>query len=1032
MLLERSHSGMLRKPASMSAFHAAPNANSRTALFGAPECGMRSTRTRNLALVATVLFALASGVRAAPPLAWRAQAWHVEDGLPDNRVVGLAQTPDGYLCVATREGLVRFNGAGFEGFTFANPSGVAGNGVRAMFSDAAGDLWLDMFRETIVRIRRDSVQVFTSREGVPPGEMTSLAEDAEGHVWLVIGGRTCELEGGRLRQLDLPPASLASDVRGRVWCAVNKQVGLLSRAGFAPRFQIGEGPVALARAQAGGLWICAGSRLLRLADEGEPESRQTLAPGIRARCLLEDRSGAVWIGSAANGLLRFDGKAVAQVESSYPSVTCLLEDRESNIWVGTAGGGLNRLRPRVIELVGPKSGSVFESLASVGEDANGQLWVVTSNGQLAHGDGESWTFEQWAGGNATCVAADQQGAIWVGTRGQGLHQKNLRSGATQIWRQQNGLPSSSIRGLFVAADESVWIATTEPAGLCQVTKNDVRKIEVPGDVRTFRAITQDGRGDIWVGTSEGRILKIKEDRLVSEPILNDPTQSAVRSLHTTPDGSLWIGYAGRGVGWLKDGRFTLFSTNTGLVDNSIWQIVSDRTGAIWMTGPHGLSRVANDDARAVAEGEQTKLRPTLFGRGEGLASFVANYASAPAVCRTRDGRILFATSQGLLVVDPANLRDNPLPPPVILERVIVDDRVVALTNRWFPLRPDQPRPLVEIQNAGAVLRLPPDHRRLAFDFVALSYAAPENIRFRYRLDSVDDAWTETGSERTARYPRLAAGNYTFRVVACNDMGVWNERGATLALIVSPFFWQTWWFRLGLFATFTGSVVTVVRLVSFRRLRQKLQVAEQQAALSQERARIARDIHDDLGGSLSHIKLLSELALQDRTPPDPTEGSLRQITATARQMLKSLDEIVWAINPRNDTLPHLISYLGQHTVEFLRAAGVRCQIELPDDPPEMEVASDVRHHVFLVLKEALTNIVRHAQARTVRIEIRCALDSLQISLDDDGCGFAPPAGDSQGDGLRNMRRRMAAVGGEFALESKPGTGTRLQLKVTLRR
>ena len=993
---------------------------------------MTNDRVRKIWGAALASFALISVLHAVTPFTWRAQTWHVEDGLPDNRVLGLAQTPDGYLCIATREGLVRFNGAEFEGFTIANPSGVIGNGVRAMFADAHGDLWLDMFRETLVRIRQDSMQVFTAKEGVPPGEFTNLAEDAEGHIWLEIGGHTCELDGERLRQLELPPTSFARDSRGRIWCTINQQLGTLSHAGFEPRFHVGADSVVLTQAKSGGLWICVGGQLLRLRDEGEPEPQQHLAAGVRPTCLLEDRSGAVWIGTAAQGLLRFDGHAVEEMETTQHATTCLLEDREGNIWMGSSGGGLNRLRPRVIEFAGSVSGRSFESVISVCEDTDGRLWTATSNGQLARGDGKSWSVQQWPGNAVTCVVADGQGVIWVGTRGQGLYRADLRADVRHQWGKDDGLPSNVIHSLFVAADESVWVGTEQPTALCHLQQGRVQTMEMPSGVRTVRTMAQDARGDIWVGTSEGRTLKVAGNRLVAEPIVTDATQTSVRCLHATADGSLWIGYAGRGLGWLKDGRFVIFSTSTGLLDDSIWHIVADRAGAIWMTGPHGLSRITMADARAVAEGKQSKLRPIQLGREEGFAGFVGSYNNASGACRTHDGRILFATSQGLLVVNPEELRNNPLPPPVILERVIMDDRVVARSGNWFPSLSGLPNAPVEVRRAGATLRLPPDHRRLAFDFAALSYSAPENVRFRYRLDPFDDAWTETATEHSARYSRLPAGTYAFRVMASNDMGVWNERGATLAVVVSPFFWQTWWFRLAILTAFTGAVVAVVRMVSFRRLRRELQLAEQQAALSQERARITRDIHDDLGGSLSHIKLLSELAVQDRTAANPAEGSLRQITTTARQMLKSLDEIVWAINPRNDTLPDLISYVGQYAVDFLRAAGVRCEIELPDNPPEIAVTSDVRHHVFLTLKEALTNVVRHAQAHTVRIAATLELDSLQILIEDDGCGFEITPGKALEDGLINMRKRMAAVSGELVIESKPGAGTRLRLIVTIRR
>jgi signal transduction histidine kinase len=364
----------------------------------------------------------------------------------------------------------------------------------------------------------------------------------------------------------------------------------------------------------------------------------------------------------------------------------------------------------------------------------------------------------------------------------------------------------------------------------------------------------------------------------------------------------------------------------------------------------------------------------------------------------------------------------------MMERVAVDDRLVALRKHWsWNYSPQARLPIADLKSDTS-LRLPPSHRRVAIDFAALSYAAPENVRYRYRLENFDNDWTETANEHTARYSRLPAGEYRFRVIACNDSGVWNETGAAVSIVVDPFFWQTWWFRLAVLAAFTLAVALLVRWLSFRRLRAQLTLAEQQAALSEERARIAQDIHDDLGGSLAHIKFLSEAAAHEQAANPAAAEPLRHITATVRQILKSLDEIVWAINPRNDSLPDLISYLGHYAADFLRTAGVQFELELPDNPPTRAVGSDVRHHVFLLVKEALTNVARHAAARKVRLEVRLEGDALSVVIRDDGRGFDPARAGSAGDGLQNMRKRMAAIGGRIEFTSTPGSGTQLRLTV----
>jgi signal transduction histidine kinase len=553
---------------------------------------------------------------------------------------------------------------------------------------------------------------------------------------------------------------------------------------------------------------------------------------------------------------------------------------------------------------------------------------------------------------------------------------------------------------------------------------------VPPSVRNIRAIVQDAQGAVWVGTSDGQVLRVNGDKLVGEAGLARMVTSSVRALHATPDGSLWIGFADKGLGHYKNGSYTALTSARGLNDNAVWQIVSDRQGWLWLAGGRGLYRLQVAAALRAAGDPTERLRPMMFGRAEGVPNPQPHYDNTPAVCVGRNGTILFSTSLGLLALHPDTIRDNPVLPTVTLEQVTVDDRVAAIRGSHFPLRVMEGPAPVDPAMENARLILPPDHRRLAFDFASFSYTTPENIRYRYRLEGADDAWTEPTTELTARYSRLPAGDYRFHVIACNDAGVWNEAGAALAVTVRPFLWQTWWFRVGALAVFTGLVVAFVRLVSFRRLQARLRAAEQEKALLQERTRIARDIHDDLGGSLTHIKLLSELAVQTPGLPECTETHMRQITDATQSVMKSLDEIVWAVNPRNDTLPHLISYLGQHAVEFLRAAGIACAVDLPDNPPESAVPSDVRHHLLLVLKEALTNIVRHSGARSVRLRVELPAGQIKVNVQDNGRSFAQAPDDALADGLRNMRQRIEALGGQFRIETKPGEGTRLEFTVPL--
>jgi signal transduction histidine kinase len=323
--------------------------------------------------------------------------------------------------------------------------------------------------------------------------------------------------------------------------------------------------------------------------------------------------------------------------------------------------------------------------------------------------------------------------------------------------------------------------------------------------------------------------------------------------------------------------------------------------------------------------------------------------------------------------------------------------------------------------------IPPGKRRVEFRYTGLSLSAPESVRFRYKLEGLDERWIEAGLERVASYSMLPAGSYRFNVTACNNSGIWNQQVASLSFHVLPFFWQTWWFRLALLAGLVVSLVAIVRYVSFRRLRRRLQILEQETAVQKDRARIAKDLHDDLGANLSQIAMLSELAQTDYEKPAQARGHIDQIFRTARTVTRSLDEIVWAVNPRNDSLDRFAAHLCTFAPEYLRAAGISCRLDVPLELPSTPLPSNVRHHLYLAFKEALHNVVKHAGATEVWLRLTLGEREVALVIEDNGRGFQSGNETSAGeDGLANLRQRMTEIGGRFEQRSQPGQGTRTAL------
>ncbi|HEX4350931.1 MAG TPA: two-component regulator propeller domain-containing protein, partial [Verrucomicrobiae bacterium] len=662
------------------------------------------------------------------------------------------------------------------------------------------------------------------------------------------------------------------------------------------------------------------------------------------------------------------------------------------------------------------------------EAVDGTIWAVTQNGVLVHKVSDRWdaipVSNDWPGG-ATCVNVDAQGTVWVGTHLNGLYA--WRDGKFVDWPGAAATRGMTFHTLLPATNGDLWIGQESPSAILRLRDGKLSTFSIAQTNRIIRAMVQDAAGSIWIGTSRGNLLRVGGEQIVDATPRPAQDLAPIRCLYATSDGALWIGYAGWGVGRLKDGHYTEVNSSQGLFDESISHIVADNQGWLWFGAGKGIFKVRQKDFEDIAAGTNLRVRSVHYGRGEGLPSLQGTFGDSPDVLRSRDGRLWIPMKTALAVVDPAKLHEQTEPPQTLLTRVSVDDHVVAEYNGILPPQENSEAKILEAAT-NLTLAIPPGHSNIKFEYAAFNFSAPENIQFRHRLAGAEDNWVESATLRMVAYPRLASGKYNFEVTACNGDGDWNQTPALISLAVAPFFWERWWFRLAVTLVFTLTIVAIVRYVSFQRLHARLRVLEQQAALQRERARIAKDIHDDLGANLTQIAYLGELANQDRGEPGLVGERISKISATARQTVKSLDEIVWAVNPRNDTLAHLLDYAGQFALDYLRTAGIRCRLDFPTEVPERELSTDLRHNLFLVIKETLHNIFKHANATEVWLRAVGNDQALEVIIEDNGRGFASAPDNALADGLRNMQQRMAEIDGTFRVESQPGSGTKIILRL----
>lgn len=975
------------------------------------------------------------------PTAWFSRVWRAEDGLPGNTVVGIGQTPDGFLWVATETALARFDGVRFHEIASLRDPALA------FLADRRARLWLAKATASggveLVCWDKAARRVFGSSDGLPDRKVDSLVEDSEGAVWAGARTSVCQIQDNHCiafsSEAGVPASSgktfLALDGQGRLWFAHRNQVGVLLDGRFRTLLTLNESCGALHGARSGGVWIGAGRRLLRYRGQGEPQDLGELAGGradVLSTALYEDRQGRVWVGTKGAGLLLYNGAGFDEVTQENREILCLTEDQEGSLWVGTRGGGLVRVRPRAFEFQTLNSDDATEGVRSLCQDTRGTMWAATQSGRLARKEGSLWRFlstaDGWSKSVATCVTAAPEGGVWVGTQSDGL--LLWHEGKVRAMNRQDGLASEHLSALLTASSGDVWLGTVSSNAVQWLRKGHVQTFMLPQEYGHFGSLAVDASGDVWAATVGGLLARVSREALVDQTANTLHAHHPISSLCTSPDGSLWIGYRGLGVGRLIRGRFTRFGTEQGLWDESILQILADGAGRLWFAANRGVFSVAEKEFDAVTDGSQSQLHSVVYGQDEGVPALQASSDFWPGAARSADGRLWIPTFSGLLVVDPSQLTENRQPPPVLIERAVVDGQVVAAYGAsQEPAVRESTVPL-DLRQPKMPLCLAPGPRLMELEYTGLSLASPRNVAFKYRLRGLDPEWVEAGPRRVAYYNHLPPGDYHFEVMACNNDGVWSQEAAGLVFTVLPHVWETTWFRLVCLATGTAGLVGAGWGIARRRARRRLARMEQAAAIERERARIARDMHDEFGSRLTAIANLGELAQNPSASPTDARSQLGSITSQVRELINTVDEVVWTVSPENDSLPSLAAFLSDYTERFVGASGIRCRLELDPEYPLMPVTAETRHNVLLATKEALNNAVRHAAPKTIRLKLHVRSGWLEVVIADDGHGFEVSQARAGGHGLGNLAERMKQVQGRAEIRSGPGQGTVVTLSVPL--
>jgi ligand-binding sensor domain-containing protein/signal transduction histidine kinase len=941
---------------------------------------------------------------------YRFDNWNTDNGLPHNSIFAILQTRDGYLWLTTLDGLVRFDGARFTVFNAANTKDIPGNRMTALFEDREGALWIGTENDGLLRYSAGRFTNYTTNDGLPYNGVIAIQDDANGDLLISTNLGIARRHQGRFtvsvpRTYGSYRAVDHRDRSGAIWYGDQNGLhrlkdGVTTRLRI-PNLPISYGIYAISEDRAGNLWIGAGTGLIRL--RGEEQTLFTEKDGLPNRVvtsICEDRNGNLWVGTSA-GLCLFRDNRFSQVGNFRRQIFDIAEDREGTLWIASWGDGLFRLTREALTVYTDKDGMAANNVYPIYEDRAGVVWIGTwergltrcANGRFSHFTTQT---NNLPGPLVMSFAEDRDGRLWIGSIGGVVW---LKDGKLTDFTSRLGLPHHLAQAILHDRAGNSWFGTN--LGLVRVNDWGRRlyttKEGLAGnDVKT---IIEDRQGSIWVG-GQGGLTRIAGDELITFNKQSGPVKGQVRALYEDRDGVIWIGTYDGGLSRYKDGKLTNYTTADGLFNNGVFQILEDGLGNLWISCNLGIYRIIKQQLNDFADGKIKTVTSIVYGKSDGLINPECNGGAQPSGVRTRDGKLWFPTQHGVAVIDPEKIPFNPHPPPVIIEDCLLD-RVAADISGPVVVKPGQQN--IEIR------------------YTALSFIKPELIRFRYKLEGLNQDWVEAGARRSAYYDYLPPGAYTFIVLAANSDGVWNETGAQLRLVVLPPFYRTWWFLTLAALGVIGAAMFFYRrrVAQLRRAHAVQEEFSRRLIESQEaeRQRIAAELHDGLGQRLLIIKNQASLSLCD----DGLEGArqgLKEISEYSSQAIEEVREIARNLRPYHLDRLGLTRALQAMIKNVAASSAIRFSYEFEE--LDRALPPDAQINLYRIVQECVNNIVKHADATEATIQIKNDGRRLRLIVSDNGKGFAPDSA-SRGFGLTGIAERVRILGGRHVIQSAPGAG-----------
>jgi signal transduction histidine kinase/ligand-binding sensor domain-containing protein len=931
--------------------------------------------------------------------------WQVTQGLPQASIYAVVQTSDGRLWLGTQTGLVRFDGVRFTTIDEVNGVSMADVWVTELIEDHQHALWIGTDASGVFRLQDGVLTRFSKPEGLPSDAVQCLFEDHGGHVWACTANGLATWDGHAF-QTFAPPAhpalgnvAAACETPDRhLWIAHDgRMLDTWSNGRYAER------SIAMSRSGAirtvmctssGDVWVGTTDGVFQV--RGDREHHLTTADHLADNSVLtlaESRDSAVLVGTS-NGFSRIRGRDVesfrAQDGLSQSAVYALYEDHEGTLWVAT-GHGLNQFLDGRATPYTTSEGLPSNDTGPVVEDHAGTIWTGTLGAGLARFDDHRFstltTGDGLASNSVLAIAEDQAGNLWVGTD-RGLNRVHDRR-VDGTWTTARGLPADTVRALIVDTSGALWIGTTRGAA---VYRHGIIE-RIAGSNASITALGADNDGRIYIAPRDGSLQTYSAGALRN--VADD--QLALRhvdAMYTDKAGVVWIGTAGDGLLAIDHGRISRYSVRDGLFDDSIYAILGDDHGRLWMACSKGIFSVDRAQLLRFAPDQTHKVISTPYSPTDVLRTIECKPGVQPAAWSGSGGQLWFSTTRGLLVLDSKNADRRFEAPPAAIEEITVNGERTSSTS--------------------GIGTLPPGRNNVAFRYTGLSFVVPTRITFKYTLEGFDTKWVDAGTRREAFYTNLPPGHFRFRVSACNLDGECHEAASAVAFVVEPRYYQHAWF-IPLCIVGAALIGLTGYRLRIRRLREHFDL------VLAERSRIARELHDTLIQGFSGITMAMQ-ALAARLPATQDQRALEQIVSDAGTSLREARRSLSGLRSRPAAGSGLADAIAQTSRQLTEARGIRLKLRL--DNWDRTLPPEVEDNLLRIAQEAVLNAVKHSGARSLLVALERTANRVRLVIKDDGSGFDGQTAAAQAGhyGVLGMRERAAHIGAELSLDSAPGNGT----------